>query len=65
MFFALTEPEPEPEPDAGIDTASLKTRAEADGDHYVLNGTKRYITNAPRAGAFILSACPARVSRQR
>ena len=50
MSFALTEP------DAGTDTASLKTRAEADGDHYVLNGTKRYITNAPRAGAFTLMA---------
>ena len=50
MSFALTEP------DAGTDAASLKTRAEADGDHYVLNGTKRYITNAPRAGAFTLMA---------
>lgn len=50
MSFALTEP------DAGTDAASLKTRAEADGDHYVLNGTKRFITNAPRAGAFTLMA---------
>jgi len=50
MSFALTEP------DAGTDAASLKTRAEADGDHYVLNGNKRYITNAPRAGAFTLMA---------
>ncbi len=54
MSFALTEP------DAGSDAASLKTRAERitapDGDHYVLNGTKRYITNAPRAGAFTLMA---------
>ena len=50
MSFALTEP------DAGTDAASLKTRAEPDGDHYVLNGTKRYITNAPRAGAFTLMA---------
>src|SRR5512133_2721214 len=50
MSFALTEP------DAGTDAASLKTRAERDGDHYVLNGTKRYITNAPRAGAFTLMA---------
>ena len=50
MSFALTEP------DAGTDAASLKTRAEANGDHYVLNGTKRFITNAPRAGAFTLMA---------
>ncbi len=50
MSFALTEP------DAGSDAASLKTRAELDGDYYVLNGTKRYITNAPRAGAFTLMA---------
>lgn len=50
MSFALTEP------DAGTDAASLKTRAELDGDHYVLNGTKRFITNAPRAGAFTLMA---------
>lgn len=50
MSFALTEP------DVGSDAASLKTRAELDGKHYVLNGTKRYITNAPRAGAFTLMA---------
>jgi len=50
MSFALTEP------DAGSDAASLKTRADLEGDHYVLNGTKRFITNAPRAGAFTLMA---------
>jgi acyl-CoA dehydrogenase len=50
MSFALTEP------DVGSDAASLKTKAELDGDHYILNGTKRYITNAPRAGAFTLMA---------
>jgi len=50
MSFALTEP------DVGSDAASLKTKAELDGDSYVLNGTKRYITNAPRAGAFTLMA---------
>lgn len=50
MSFALTEP------DVGSDAASLKTKAELDGDDYVLNGTKRYITNAPRAGAFTLMA---------
>lgn len=50
MSFALTEP------DAGSDPAALKTRAVLDGDHYVIDGTKRFITNAPRAGAFTLMA---------
>lgn len=50
VSFALTEP------DAGSDAASLKTLAVLDGEHYVLTGTKRYITNAPRAGAFTLMA---------
>ncbi len=50
MSFALTEP------DAGSDSAALKTRAERDGDDYLLNGSKRFITNAPRAGAFTLMA---------
>ena len=50
LAFALTEPE------AGSDSASLKTRADRDGDDYVLNGSKRFITNAPRAGAFTLMA---------
>ena len=48
--FALTEP------DAGSDAASLRTTAIRDGDHYVVNGTKRYITNAPHAGIFTLMA---------
>ncbi|HEX4883347.1 MAG TPA: acyl-CoA dehydrogenase family protein [Casimicrobiaceae bacterium] len=48
--FALTEP------DAGSDAASLTTRAVADGDAYVLNGAKRYITNAPEAGLFTVMA---------
>jgi len=48
--FALTEP------DAGSDAASLRTTAVRDGDHYVVNGTKRYITNAPQAGVFTLMA---------
>jgi len=50
MSFALTEP------DAGSDPAALKTRAVLDGDAYVLDGVKRFITNAPRAGAFTLMA---------
>ncbi len=48
--FALTEP------DSGSDAASLRTTAVKDGDHYVLNGTKRYITNAPEAGIFTVMA---------
>ncbi|MGB3290742.1 MAG: acyl-CoA dehydrogenase family protein [Burkholderiaceae bacterium] len=50
VSFALTEP------DAGSDAAALKTRAVADGSDYLINGTKRFITNAPRAGAFTLMA---------
>ncbi len=50
MSFALTEP------DAGSDSAALKTRAVLEGGHYVISGGKRYITNAPRAGAFTLMA---------
>ena len=48
--FCLTEP------DAGSDAASLKTTAIRDGDHYVLNGTKRYITNAYVADTFNVMA---------
>jgi acyl-CoA dehydrogenase len=44
--FALTEPE------AGSDSASVQTQAVRDGDVYVLNGSKRYITNANKAHLF-------------
>jgi acyl-CoA dehydrogenase len=50
MSFALTEP------DAGSDAASIRTSGVRDGSHYILNGNKRYITNATRAGAFTLMA---------
>ena len=48
--FALTEPE------AGSDSASVQTTARLEGDHYVLNGAKRYITNAGRAHLFTVMA---------
>src|SRR5450830_751761 len=52
--FALTEP------DAGSDAASLRTTAikgvDSEGEHYIVNGSKRYITNAPQAGIFTLMA---------
>jgi acyl-CoA dehydrogenase len=48
--FALTEP------DVGSDAGSIKTTAVPDGDDYALNGTKRYITNAPIADVFTLMA---------
>lgn len=37
------------EPDAGSDVSSIKTRARLDGDHYVVNGSKTYITSGTRA----------------
>jgi acyl-CoA dehydrogenase len=48
--FCLTEP------DVGSDAASLRTTAVRDGDHYILNGTKRYITNGPEADLFTVMA---------
>ena len=48
--FGLTEP------DAGSDAGSLRTVAMRDGDNYRINGTKRFITNAPRATIFTLMA---------
>ncbi len=48
--FALTEP------DVGSDSGAVQTSAVADGDEFVLNGTKRYITNAPQAQLFTVFA---------
>jgi alkylation response protein AidB-like acyl-CoA dehydrogenase len=42
------------EPDAGSDVAAIKTRAVRDGDEYVINGSKTYITNGHRAHAIVL-----------
>jgi butyryl-CoA dehydrogenase/short/branched chain acyl-CoA dehydrogenase len=44
------------EPNAGSDAFGLETRAREDGDSYVLNGRKLWITNAKEAGIFILFA---------
>ena len=46
--FALTEAE------AGSDAGSIKTTAVKDGNHYVLNGTKQWITNGGEAGIYIV-----------
>jgi acyl-CoA dehydrogenase len=48
--FALTEAE------AGSDPSTLTTRARLDGDEWVINGAKRYITNAPLADVFMVFA---------
>jgi len=48
--FALTEP------DFGSDAGSIATRARCDGDHFVIDGTKRYITNARQADVFVVMA---------
>jgi len=48
--FALSEPE------SGSDAASLTTTAEKDGDHYILNGSKRWITGGATSKLFIVLA---------
>ncbi len=48
--FCLTEP------GAGSDVASVRTRARRDGDSYILNGTKRFITNAGVAKLYTVTA---------
>ena len=44
------------EPDVGSDAVNIKTTAKKDGDHYILNGSKTFITNAPIADYFIIIA---------
>jgi len=51
--FALTEPQ------AGSDAAGQKSRAVRDGDSYVINGTKNFITNGPEAAVAIVFAMTA------
>jgi len=48
--FALTEP------NAGSDATSLETTAKREGNKYIINGTKKYITNAPYADIFLVMA---------
>lgn len=48
--FALTEPQ------AGSDPAAQKATAVRNGDHYILNGTKRFITSGKNAGLVIMTA---------
>jgi butyryl-CoA dehydrogenase len=48
--FALTEP------NAGSDPARQTTRAQRDGNHYILNGTKRFTTTGKNAGLIIITA---------
>ena len=48
--FCLTEPE------AGSDVANMSTTAVRDGDHYVLNGAKMWITNGPDANTYVIYA---------
>src|SRR6266511_2096604 len=44
------------EPDAGSDTQAIRCKAEPDGDEYVLNGTKMWVTNGERAAIVALAA---------
>jgi len=44
------------EPDAGSDIFAMRTRATRDGEHYVLNGAKTFVTNAPIADLFVAYA---------
>ncbi len=48
--FALTEP------GAGSDAANIKTRAAKNGDHFLLNGTKQFISNGDRADTLVVFA---------
>lgn len=48
--FGLTEP------DSGSDAGAMKTKAVEDGDHYVLNGSKTWISNSPLADVFVVWA---------
>jgi acyl-CoA dehydrogenase len=53
------------EPDAGSDPGSMRTTAVRDGDHYIVNGTKRFITGADKADFMILMAATDRAKGSR
>jgi alkylation response protein AidB-like acyl-CoA dehydrogenase len=57
--FAMTEP------GAGSDIHSIQTKAKADGDAYILNGTKHFISNAPYADFAIVVAATDELGRGR
>lgn len=57
--FALTEP------NAGSDAAGIRTTAKKDGDDWILNGTKCFITNAPSADVIIVFALTDKAKRAR
>lgn len=44
------------EPNSGTDAAAMRTRAKKDGNEWVLNGTKQFITNGNRAGTYVVTA---------
>ena len=44
------------EPNAGSDASKSQTEAKLEGDHYVINGSKIFITNGPEAGVFVIFA---------
>ncbi len=57
--FALSEP------DAGSDAAAQKTVAKLDGDHYIIEGVKNFITNGPQADTCVLITMTAPEKRHR
>ena len=46
------------EPNAGSDVISMKTKAVEDGDSYIINGSKMWITNGPDAEVIVVYVVP-------